>query len=161
MKLCASTPRSRHCTWRHDEKKQESQSFSVVGGGHREFAFWKLKGDQIGMHVRFGDPALVEDSRFEPSTARGTSNWMHILPGQHDWQEIETLVKESHTIAQQRGGGHLAVKKLYFPLKKGYETASEAARPQSLHAGGPAAKILSAEGPAAFRLGLWAAEQVA
>jgi predicted DNA-binding WGR domain protein len=156
--LCLESVASSESTWRH---RGETRSFSVEGGAYREFAFWRLAGEQVGMHVRYGDPTLVDDPRYEPSTARGTSNWLHILPGDHDWEEIERLVIESHTIAQQRGGGHLAAKKLYFPLKKGYEAAAELARPQSLHAGGPAAKILSAEGPAAFRLSLWAAEQVA
>ncbi|MBW2735955.1 MAG: hypothetical protein JRH20_26520, partial [Deltaproteobacteria bacterium] len=118
--------------------------------------------DQEGMHLRYGDPALLDDPRFEPSRAHhGTTNWLHVPPVDLDWAVIEGMIKKSHTIAQQRGGGHLAAKKLYRPLSKGYETALEADRPQSLHAGGPAAKILAQEGPASFRLAIWATRQVA
>ncbi len=51
-------------------------------------------------------------------------------------------------------------RKLYAPLRRGLAAADPAQRPEGLHAGGPALKILAQEGPAATSLALWTVETI-
>jgi hypothetical protein len=53
------------------------------------------------------------------------------------------------------------VKPKYFPvLDRGVAMADEREKPKWLHAGGPAAKIVGQEAPAAFRIALWCASLI-
>lgn len=159
--ICLEQPAAYEAEWHAGKRITGRRSFRIKQGEHREFAFWVEGGDQPGAHVRFADPARLDDGRFERSRAmRGAKhNWIYVKPGLGQ-AALSELVAESHRTCQERGGGRAVARELYEPLRRAVAAAGAAGDGLELHAGGPAAKIVGQEGPSSFRLALWSTEQV-
>jgi len=148
-KTCVALPKVIRARWSLGKDRRNIPSDKHVyriDKLDRDFAVWMTKGDQIGLHVRATSGTK--------STAMKGPNWVYA--GDVDTAAIKKLVEASYQISQQRGGGSAPA--LFSPLARGVALAGTNV-PPDLHAGGPAAKIIGQEGPAAFRIALWSAKQ--
>ncbi len=162
---CLAMPKAKQARWASGREITNRTSFRIDDSNYREFAAWVDDGAQPGAHLRYADAKRLGDPQFERSTLfRGAKhNWMHVT-GTVDAATLRELIETSYRAAGQRGGGLAnaanAANAVYAPLRRGLEQARPVDRPARVHAGGPAPKIASNEGPAAFKLALWSAREV-
>jgi hypothetical protein len=161
--ICTSLPQAKHVV-----AAGNIRAFTVgKGAGNTKlFAYLVTTQDERGIHVRSVDLRVLSDPRFVMSrlfaSGRGT-NWVRLkwTGLEPNWAEIQRLVVASHGLVLnlKKKGNRRARGTVYPILQRALDAADESERPTPpYHAGGPMPKL---SGPAALRIALWSAEQVA